>query len=148
MEVDRFLAVLKRWVGATQEVVELHRTSQSWEICAKLAFRCSCLCLTAQYSNYHFNQFFVLTCTNFICFVARLKSCFQNVVCLFNAFSSACLYVLIFVFLFWHLFYFTSPSGIPQYWPCDLWPFNLHPYNDFLPSCDLFWGLVLLHLVV
>lgn len=94
------------------------------------------------------SAFFVLTWTNFICFVAHLKSCFQNVVCLFKAFSSACSYILIFIFLFWHLFYFTSPSGIPQYWPCDLWPFNLHPYNDFLPSCDLFWGLVLLHLVV
>lgn len=63
-------------------------------------------------------SFFLLTCTNFICFVAHLKSCFQNVVCLFNAFSSACLYVLIFfvsLFFFWHLFYFPSPSGIPQY---------------------------------
>lgn len=67
-------------------------------------------------------SFFLLTCTNFICFVAHLKSCFQNVVCLFNAFSSACLYVLIFfcfpfffLVFFWHLFYFPSPSGIPQY---------------------------------
>lgn len=30
-------------------------------------------------------SFFLLTCTNFICFVAHLNSCFQNVVCLFNA---------------------------------------------------------------
>lgn len=99
-------------------------------------------------------SFFLLTCTNFICFVAHLKSCFQNVVCLFNAFSSACLYVLIFfvsLFFFWFsfgiCFIFHHPPGSPNIDPVTV-TFQPTSLQWFPPFCDLFWGLVLLHIVV